>query len=270
MTVRVIVGFATAAVIAVFAWRRALLSASGSLAAVAMGTLAVLAGVRWGVLLVVYFVAATALSTWRHAEKSARTASIVDKRGARDALQVFANGAVFVLAALVGSDAAGMWGSDFLGAAALGALAASMADTAATEVGGAVGAEPRSIITGQQVAAGLSGGVTLAGSIAMLFGSAAIGTFALLLGFGGRVALAAFAGGIAGALADSLLGAVLQEKRQCPACGSVTERGVHDCRGVAVSTVKTGGVRGFDNDWVNLTSTVIGAVAAGVLSLGGV
>lgn len=260
------VGFAIALGIATVARQRSLLRTSGAIAAVVMGTLAMSAGVRWGVLLVVYFLAATSLSAWRHAEKALRTGSMVEKTGPRDAWQVLANGSVFVVGAL----GAALTDAPFAIAAALGALAASMADTAATEVGSAIGGEPRSMVTGQQVAPGQSGGVTLAGTLAMVVGSGVIGACAAILGSSSGVVWSAFAGGIVGALADSLLGSTVQERRQCPACGTLTERRLHSCSPVAAPTAVVGGVRGFDNDWVNLTSTAIGALVAAVLSPGGV
>lgn len=266
MTARVIVGFTIALGIALVARQRSLLRASGAVAAIAMGTLAMSAGVRWGVLLVIYFLVATSLSTWRHAEKTLRTANVVAKTGPRDAWQVLANGAAFVTAALV----AELADASFAVSAAVGALAASMADTCATEVGSAIGGVPRSIVTGHKVLPGQSGGVTLAGTLAMVAGSGLIGTCALILGFGNGVAWSAIAGGIVGALADSLLGSAVQERRQCPACGTLTERRLHSCSPVAVPTAVVGGVRGFDNDWVNLTSTTIGAFVAAVFYGGGV
>ncbi len=266
MTSRVAAGFAIALVISFLARRLSLLKTSGAVAAVVMGTLALSAGLRWGVLLVIYFVAATSLTAWRHAEKTLRTASVVEKTGPRDAWQVLANGSVFVAAAV----ATAVTAAPVAMAAALGALAASMADTSATEVGGAIGGEPRSIVTGERVAFGRSGGVSLAGTVAMFAGSAIIGTFAVILGFSTQVAWSAIAGGIVGALADSLLGSTMQERRQCPACGTLTERRLHRCSPVAVPTAVVGGVRSFDNDWVNLTSTAIGALVAAVLSRGGV
>ena len=265
MTPRTLIGFTLAVVIALIARRRGALSTNGALTSVILGTLAMSAGVRWGVLLVAYFVIATGLSRWKHTEKSARTASVVQKTGARDAFQVLANGVVFVVAAL----AATIWNSPALAAAALGALAASMADTSATEIGGAVGGPPRSLTSGKPVAAGLSGGVTLVGTLAMVAGSALVGTFGRLLGFSTVAAWSAFAGGMAGALADSLLGSTLQERRQCPACTALTERRVHNCQPAGVETMVVRGIRRFDNDWVNLTSTAIGAVVAAIFSRGG-
>ncbi len=267
MTTRVLLGFTIALVIAFGARRRGLLSTSGTLISVISGTLAMSAGVRWGVLLVAYFVIATALSSWKHAEKSARTANVVEKTGARDAFQVLANGAVFVGAAL----GAAIWNTPTLTAAALGALAASMADTSATEIGGAIGGAPRSLTSGKRMAPGLSGGVTLVGTLALAAGSAVVGTVGRLLGFSTIATWSAFAGGIAGALADSLLGSTLQERRHCPACGALTERRLHNCQATegGVETTVVGGIQRFDNDWVNLTSTAIGAVVAAIFSRGG-
>jgi uncharacterized protein (TIGR00297 family) len=265
MTLRALVGFSLAVVITLAARRRGLLSTNGAVTSVILGTLAMSASVRWGVLLVVYFVIATALSRWKHAEKSARTASVVQKTGARDAFQVMANGAVFVVAAL----GATIWDAPALTAAALGALATSMADTSATEVGSAFGGAPRSLTSGTLLPPGLSGGVTLVGTLASVAGSGLVGTFGRLLGFSTVATWSAVAGGIAGALADSLLGSTLQERRHCPACGALTERQLHNCQPEGVETMVVGGIRRFDNDWVNLTSTAIGAVVAGILSRGG-
>lgn len=265
MTLRTLIGFSLAVIIALVARRRGLLTTNGAVASLILGTLAMSAGVQWGVLLVAYFVIATALSRWKHAEKSARTASVVQKTGARDAFQVVANGAVFVVAAL----GATIWNSATLAAAALGALAAAMADTSATEVGGAFGGAPRSITSGARVAPGLSGGVTLVGTLALFAGSGLVGSCGRLLGLSTVASWSAVAGGIAGALADSLLGSTLQERRHCPACGALTERRLHNCQPESVETMVVGGIRRFDNDWVNLTSTAIAAVVAAILSRGG-
>ncbi len=251
--------------IAFLGWHRRTLTRGGAAAAVVIGTLAVAAGVRWGALLVMYFVASVFLSAWRHADKDARTADVVAKTGPRDAWQVMANGVAYVTLAL----AAEWWKSDVVAGAALGALTASMADTSATEIGSAVGGRPRSILSWQPVAPGTSGGVTALGTLAMFSGSALLGLIALLLGFGGGSVWAAIIGGNAGALADSLLGSTLQERRICPSCGTLTERRRHGCQPAGVGTDVISGIRGFDNDWVNLTSTVIGAAAA-TISRGGI
>lgn len=265
MITRVIAGFGLAVTIAFLARQLGALTTRGAIGAAAMGTLAMAAGTRWGVALIVYFVLSLLLSRWRRALKISRTASVVEKTGARDAWQVVANGVAFVVLAL----AAFLSDSEVMAAAAFGALSTSMADTSATEVGSAIGGAPRSIVTWRRVAPGTSGGVTVFGSFAMLGGAFLLGILALLLGHNANVARAAVVGGVTGALADSLLGSVLQERRRCPACGALTERHRHNCHPDGVMTDVVGGVRGFDNDWVNLTSTMTGALAA-ALSHGGV
>jgi uncharacterized protein (TIGR00297 family) len=141
----------------------------------------------------------------------------------------------------------------------VGALAGAAADTWATEIGTAVGGVPRTILGWRPVPAGTSGAVTVAGSVAMVAGACFIGTVAWLAGFDMRVAAAVSVGGIGGATADTILGATLQERRWCARCQVVTERRVHDC---GRDTSRRGGWAGMDNDIVNLTSCVAGAVVA--------
>src|SRR5262245_38208221 len=100
MMVRVALGVVAAALIALAAHRKRLLSTSGGIAASIVGSLAVAAGWNWGALLVAYFVAAAALSHVGRRAKAARTDAIIAKPGPRDASQVLANGATFAVAAV--------------------------------------------------------------------------------------------------------------------------------------------------------------------------
>ena len=75
--------------------------------------------------------------------------------------------------------------------------------------------------------------------------------------------VAVLAGGIAGSLADSLLGAGLQQKRWCDRCNAATERAVHTC---GAATRKIGGLTWLDNDAVNAACTVVGAAVAYVIA----
>lgn len=69
----------------------------------------------------------------------------------------------------------------------------------------------------------------------------------------------AIASGVAGAFADSLAGALVQERRWCSACRAPTERTVHVC---GARTGRVGGIAGFDNDVVNLVCSFVGALVA--------
>jgi len=171
------------------------LTRRGAAAALAVG-LATAWGTGWrGVLLLFAFFVSSSLLTRKTAE---------DGGGRRNERQVLANGGVAALAALAGS-----W------PAFAGALAAATADTWATEIGSRSRAAPRLITSGAPVPAGTSGGITLLGTLGGLAGAAFIGALAGL----GAVAVA----GAFGTVIDSLLGATLQGKFECPRCGVVMQ-----------------------------------------------
>ena len=219
------------------------------------------AGWRWGVLLMISFVASAMLSRFRAEVKRDRTAGILQKEGSRDAIQVVANGGIFAACALL-AQISGFGANLLLSAAALGALAAATADTWATEIGTLSGHEPRSILSRKRVPRGTSGGVTLAGFVATVAGAAFIGLVAALLGFRTSM-LAVIAGGIAGALTDSVLGATAQGRRWCATCELHTEQLVHIC---GQKTAIASGREWLDNDLVNLLCTVVGAAVAAVVA----
>lgn len=249
-------GFLLASVIALIAWRAGSLAPRGALAAVAAGTSAVAAGWDWGILLVLYFVSSSALSRFRQRDKDAVAGGRVEKLGGRDGVQVFANGGVFMLSAWAYTrEPQLLW--QLAGA---GALAASAADTWATEIGVLSKSQPRSILTLQPVDAGVSGGVSLSGTMAAFAAAGLLAAAPGLLGWPAAAAWAALVGGVAGCMLDSLLGASLQSRRFCDRCGQATEQRVHRCGN---PTRHVGGLAVLNNDGVNLLATVGGA-AVGV------
>ena len=255
---RVAAGGILSALVAVAARRKLTLSASGAIAATAVGTLSIAAGVSWGALLLSFFVPATALSMLGESKKAARVSSVVEKGTERDAAQVLANAGVFTVAAL-GSL---WWPSPIWQAIGAGALAASAADTWATEVGTLSRGDPIWILSGRTVPPGTSGGVTVVGTLAGLAGALFIAAAATLANW--QVSFAAVAlGGVAGAMTDSLLGATLQARRWCDVCAVSTERHVHNCGNPARHAH---GLRGFDNDLVNAVCCGMGALVALFLS----
>ena len=255
------VGLVVAALIALGARRAGSLSTSGSCTATGMGTVCAAAGSGWGTLLIVYFLAATLLSRHGRHDKEQLTDGVVEKAGARDAAQVIANGGVFTaclaVAAFCPEDVARV-----LHFAALGALAASSADTWATEIGTLYGGTPRSLFTLRRVAPGTSGAISLAGSMAMVAGAMFVACVAALLHLPAGAPIVV-AGGIAGAVADSVLGATLQERRWCATCAAASEQRVHRC---GAATTLVGGAAWMDNDTVNLLATIIGGAVAALLA----
>ena len=148
--------------------------------------------------------------------------------------------------------------SPVLAAAFAGALAAAAADTWGTELGTLARSTPRSIVNFRAVARGLSGGVTVTGTLAEICGALAVGLVAWAAGIAPWWIVAV--AGFAGALADSLFGATLQALRYCSRCQRLCETDPHNC-GSATSLVRGWGA--IDNDAVNAIATITGAVAAG-------
>lgn len=170
----------------------------------------------------------------------------------RNARQVLANGGVAAVAALLGS-----WPM------AGGAIAAAAADTWATEIGAFSPLPPRLVTSWRRVTRGTSGGITALGTLGGVAGATLIAWLAHALAPRGT-APALFttaSAGVAGMLADSLLGATLQGKYECPACDARFERGNTVCH----EPVRlTAGWRWLDNDAVNFAATLVGGAVAAI------
>lgn len=235
-----------------------MLTATGGIAAVFIGA-AVYGSGAWSnaTVLFAFFLSSVALSRVGRARKKA----LVDagKQGARDATQVLANGMIGSLCAVFALDGNPLWQVAFCGA-----FAAATADTWATEIGTLAGAVPRSILTGKPVAAGISGGITVVGTAASA-GGALFVAGAAWLADASHAVIAIAAGGLAGSLADSLLGATLQALRYCAHCRRNCETDPHVC---GADTTLVRGVYWMSNDGVNFLATLTGAaVSAGLFSV---
>jgi uncharacterized protein (TIGR00297 family) len=259
MLTRALAGLVVALTIAGVAARAGSLTRGGAVAATTLGTIAVAAGWEWGALLIIYFVSSTTLSRVGRARKEQRTETVVEKGGKRDAVQVLANGALF------GGAAAAMIAQPHAHWIALGAgaLAASAADTWATEVGTLSRGEPRSILDGKHVPAGTSGAVSIPGTVAMVAGAAFIAIVLVLLDWTTSLALRVFVAGVFGATLDTVLGATLQARRWCDSCAHETERTLHHC-GAATRPLR--GFTWLDNDLVNFLSGTAAGLLAALLS----
>jgi uncharacterized protein (TIGR00297 family) len=152
-----------------------------------------------------------------------------------------------------------------------GALSAATSDTWATEIGSRSRVAPVLLLSRRPVLPGESGGVTRLGTLGSLAGALVLGLLAGAVAWLGLdaprpLSLAAIvaAAGMAGSLGDSLLGETLQERRWCPACEMPTEAVVHDC---GTRTRHGGGLAWLDNDLVNLSCTVGGALVGSAVVL---
>jgi uncharacterized protein (TIGR00297 family) len=254
--IQLTLGLVLGAIVALGAHRASMLTTGGAIAAAAVGTLTFgIGGLAPTVLLLTFFISSNVLSRWGSERKQA-LADRSAKGGTRDEWQVLANGAVPALLAVgYGLTDQSLW---LVGVT--GALAASNADTWATEVGVLARNRPRMITNLRAVEAGTSGAISLTGSAASLAGALLIGLVAsLLVGNIGLLTVAGAAGLLASFL-DSLLGATVQAQYTCPTCGHLTERHPEHTCGTATEFV--GGWRWFGNDQVNLVVSAAGAVLA--------
>jgi len=262
---RLAMGFAIALAIAIAALRMRALTRSGAIAAVVVGTTAYgFGGPTVAAAVIAFFVSGSLLSRLPGAAAN-RARRMATKGATRDAMQVLANGgaaaACAIVAGAVSPERAMAWI-----AAAVGAIAASAADTWATEVGALSPSAPRSIATWRGVRPGVSGGVTPLGTLASAAGGAFIGAVASgSEGFAGLARWTIFGAiaGIAGSALDSLLGAAVQGAYHCDACGEPCEARAHRC---GESARHVGGFAWLDNDGVNAIASAGGALLGLALS----
>jgi len=248
------VGIVLAAGVALIAMRARALTRGGAVAACAVGAVVFGAsGWRGALVLFAFFIPSALLSRLGRRRKS-RLADI-GKQGPRDIWQVLANGGVAAICALI-AVRNGVFASAFAGA-----FAAAAGDTWGTEVGTLSRRAPRSIVSLRPIEVGLSGGVTALGTAATIFGAALVAAAAALAGVAPLLPVAV--GGIAGAVADSLLGATMQSQRWCPQCERACESNPHRCGAV---TSRRHGVSWLGNDAVNVAATLTGAMVAGALA----
>ena len=282
------VALGLAALISVGAWRAGSLRPDGALTACGIGSAALLAEWSWGVYLITWFVLASVLSRLGRHRKQQRTAGMIEKADQRDMKQVLANGGIFAICALM-MIAVRLGGLDphlelyldphrelhldpqrhlhameiarrSLAVAAAGALAAAGADTWATEVGTWIGGAPWSLRTFRRVAPGTSGAVTLSGTLASAVGALALAMLAAWSSMIPAAAIAAVAlGGLGGAIADTVIGAWMQERRWCARCQIDTEQTRHIC---GTSTAHRSGIRHLGNDTVNALCSIVGGTVA--------
>lgn len=268
---RILLALIISLALGVYAFRKEALSASGTIAAILVGLfIFILGGTDWFVLLAVFFLSSVFFTRFHESQKSVVVQDFA-KGGVRDFWQVLANGGIAALIAL----AFFYYREPVLYYAFLGVIATVTADTWATELGILGKGKPRLITTGQRVPVGTSGAISSFGTLVSAAGSAAIAVSALLalnllssplaprsFYYSALLFTITVLSGVFGALFDSLLGATVQSMYYCVRCKKETEKTLHHCG------QKTSHIRGFawfDNDIVNLASSVAGALVAALL-----
>lgn len=256
-----LLGMALAGAVAIVSYKMKLLTSDGSVAVFLLASFIFgFGGWQWSVPILVFFFTSSFLSK---VKKKARAdvEQFFEKSSKRDFMQVLANGGIG--GALVIANAIYPYEKFYL--IYMVSLSVVCADTWATEIGTLRNAHTYNILTFKPIEQGMSGGVSLRGSLGALLGAVVIAisgaywidnnlTFYFVL---------IIASGFAGNYIDSIYGASLQLQYQCGECGKLTERKIHCGR----DTAKYRGINRLNNDAVNFFSALTIVVLAYVLFL---
>jgi uncharacterized protein (TIGR00297 family) len=267
---QILIGGTLALIVAVFGWRFGWLDLSGAFAALGMGVIVFgLGGLRWSIVLLVFFISSSLFSKLFSSQKS-ESDQYAAKGARRDSGQVLANGGVaslFVILHVLYPQSEITW------LCFTAAFAAANADTWATEIGLLASNAPILITSRKKVSKGTSGGITLAGSMGAAAGSGLIVLTAwwvwpqpFTTPHAG-VIMGLFLAGLLASFVDSLLGATLQRVNYCPACKKETEKSPQHGCGTATEYLR--GWRWLDNDWVNFFCTLSAALMVLFIGAGG-
>ncbi|NBK21473.1 MAG: DUF92 domain-containing protein [Spirochaetia bacterium] len=241
------------------------LSASGSAAAFLVGFgITYFLGFGGLTTMLLFFLFAGVLSKFAKIRSKVDVEDIQKKGSRRDGMQVFANGGMALVAAVLYGLSPSM--------VALVMFASSVAEAASDTFAGEIGilskGQPVSIITGRKMKKGLSGAVSGLGSLAGLLGALFIAIYWMSnflplegksLAYASIVAISGFFG----CLMDSVLGATVQahyydQERDC-----LTEHPTSNGKKLPLER----GFRWIDNDLVNLMSNVIASLLGASLIL---
>jgi uncharacterized membrane protein len=111
--------------------------------------------------------------------------------------------------------------------------------------------------------------VTPLGTAASLAGALLIGAVYAVQARRPGAAARLAAAGLAGSLADSVLGATLQAVYRCEVCHARTESRAHAHGGAPPALVRVRGIPAMTNDTVNLCASLVGAMTGWLLSESG-
>lgn len=249
-------------VIIIFATSKKALTTDGIVAAIVLDLAVSIALGNFGFLILcVFFVGSIIIDKLKKCHKNKGREDIEAKGSCRDYMQVIANGAVSFISAI----AFLITGQRIFVIAFVTSMAEAFADTAASGIG-AFADNVYDPFKRKKCEKGLSGGMSVEGTLASLVGACFVSMVAYATGFVGYgiteffvVSGAAFLGGIF----DSFLGSMLQVKYKCKVCDSLTERTEH-CE---EQTEHYSGFKYVDNDVVNIASCAFSTILAVAITL---
>lgn len=205
LAAHLLIALLVTAAFAVLAYALGMISRSGAIGGLVVGTVIYASLGPQGFAVLALFVVGGSLLTRFGYRRKQRTGTAQDQGGRRGARNAIANCAVAVSCAIL----AAATGLDLFTIAFVASIGAAFADTSESELGQLFSRTPRMISTLRKVPPGTDGAISLPGTIAGVAAACLSATLALTLGLlespqtALLVALAAFLGTVA----DSLIGA---------------------------------------------------------------
>jgi uncharacterized protein (TIGR00297 family) len=247
--------------VGVYSFRKKSITATGLIALIVISSFFILLN-HVDLLFVLFFMYASSsiLTKYRKSEKK-EFEKVVGKTGARDYMQAIANLGIATLLMLLYHFST----HNIFMIAMIGSVCTANADSWASEIGGLSKSTPVLITTFKPTQKGVSGGITLLGTLGGILGSIFISLIALLFmklfstsnSEYFKVFWTTSVSGIIGFLLDSYLGVLLQALFKNDA-NELTE--ISSSKNQLVK-----GIKWINNDMVNLLSTTVGALIAGLL-----
>ena len=246
----------TPAIIA-FAYKKRALTVSGILAAIAVDILISVSLGNFGFCILFAFFAGGIVVDKIKKTRQNENQSLEKRGDCRDHVQVLANSFIATAFAILFA----VTSKKVFLLAFVAAIAEALADTVASSIG-VMSGKAYDVFRRKPCEPGISGGMSLLGTVSSLLAAAIIAFFAYLFSrINGAEVVIVILSAFLGAIFDSFLGSVVQVKYKCKSCGKVLEREEH----CGERTEKYSGVKFVNNDVVNLLSTFFAGILASVI-----
>ena len=245
-----LIGVFMAAAIGLFTYRKQTLTFSASCLAFVIVFLSYFFGgwYEFGMLVFSYGVVAI-IDIFLDKKIKKITVQINKKSGARDFVQVLANG----LPALISVVLYYITKEQLFAVMYTVAISEALADSIASDIGVLSKSHPIDICTFKPITKGMSGGISLLGTSASLLACLLCGGISFTHFHSMKISFVIVVGAFFGCLVDSILGSRIQAKYRCPVCNKITEKTIH-CE---QKTLLVSGVKFIDNCVVNLISNTV-------------
>jgi len=255
-----IIGLMISFIISFTAYKKSSLNFSGFLAAVVLGTGIYFFGGFWFYIIMLSFFISSSLLTKYKKDVKENIENLNEKNGARDYVQVFVNGGIGLVCAVLFH----IYDNPIYFLSYGVSFAVSTADTWASEIGVLSKSNPLSILNFKPIEKGLSGGVTILGTMFSILGSGFIALIFFIayismynnIEKGFICSLLCLCLGFLGSIIDSILGASVQAQYYCEPLKSYTEKKTYKDKQNKL-------IKGFsiiNNDVVNFVSNLLSTV----------